>query len=272
MNQSKIYQNPAYLKETQYKDSSNLDARAELHRRFSTAVFNWHEWAFEQLNIQPNSRILECGCGPGWLWRENLERIPAGCSITLTDLSAGMVAEAESAITEAEAALADSDHDFTFKIANIEELPFADGEFDIIVGNHMLYHVPDLDKGLGEVRRVLAENGRFHTATNGATHMQELRALRDMAQTVRWNLSFRLENGRELLAPHFNDIRLDLFEDSLEVTEVEPLMNYILSMKQADSADWEEGVRQARQEVERVIGENGRFHITKSSGLFSALK
>jgi len=263
MNQSKIYQNPTYLKETQYKDSSNLDARAELHRRFSTAVFNWHEWAFDQLNIQPNSRILECGCGPGWLWRENLERIPAGCAITLTDLSAGMVAEAEAALT-------DSDHNFTFKVANIEELPFTDGDFDIIVGNHMLYHVPDLDKGLGEVRRVLAENGRFYAATNGEPHMKELRALRDMAQTVRWNLSFRLENGRELLAPHFSDITLELFEDSLEVTEVEPLMNYILSMKQADSADWEDGVRQARREVERVIGENGRFHITKSSGLFAA--
>jgi len=265
MNQSKIYQNPTYLKETQYKDSSNLDARAELHRRFSTAVSGFHEWVFDHLDLQPDSRILECGCGPGWLWRENLERIPAGCTITLTDLSAGMVAEAE-------AALADSDHNFIFKVANIEELPFADGDFDIIVGNHMLYHVPDLDKGLGEVRRVLAENGSFYTATNGATHMQELRALRDMAQTVRWNLSFRLENGRDLLAPHFSDITLELFEDSLEVTEVEPLMNYILSMKQVDSADWEDGVRQARREVERVIGENGRFHITKSSGLFAATK
>ena len=91
-----------------------------------------------------------------------------------------------------------------------------------------------------------------------------------MAQTVRWNLSFRLENGRELLAPHFNNITLDLYEDSLEVTEVEPLMNYLLSMKQIDSVDWEDGVRQARQEVERVMGENGRFHITKSSGLFTA--
>ena len=101
--------------------------------------------------------------------------------------------------------------------------------------------------------------------------MQELRALRDMAQTVLWNLSFNLQNGHDLLAPHFNDITLKLFEDSLEVTEVEPLMNYLLSMKQADSADWEDGVRQARQEVERVIGENGRFHITKSSGLFTAM-
>ena len=260
MNQSKDYQDPAYLEQIQYKDSSNLDARAELHRRFSTAVFNWHEWVFDHLDLQPDSRILECGCGPGWLWRENLERIPAGCTITLTDLSAGMVAEAE-------AALADSDHNFTFKVANIEELPFADNDFDIIVANHMLYHVPDLDKGLGEVRRVLAENGRFYTATNGESHMQELRALRDMAMSVRWNLSFRLENGRKLLAPYFDGITLDLYEDSLDVTETEPLINYLLSMKQADSADWKDNLR---REVEQVMGKNGRFHITKSSGLFTA--
>jgi len=43
-------------------------------------------------------------------------------------------------------------------------------------------------------------------------------------------------------------------------------------MKQISSADWEDGVRQARREVERVIGENGRYYITKSSGLFTATK
>ncbi len=263
MSQSKAYQDIRYLKQKQYKDSANLDARAELHRRFSTAVIGWHKWVFDQLDLQPNSRILECGCGPGWMWQRQLQHIPAGCSITLTDLSDGMIAEAE-------AALADSDHDFTFKTANIEELPFADNAFDIVIANHMLYHVPDLDKGLAEAARVLAKNGRFYAATNGDEHMQELLVLRQMTEADRWKLSFRLENGRSLLAPHFNNITLSLYEDSLDVTEVEPLIAYLLSLKHAKSAEWEAGVRRARQKVEQAIRENGRYHISKSSGLFIA--
>ena len=67
------------------------------------------------------------------------------------------------------------------------------------------------------------------------------------------------QNGRELLAPYFNNITLNLYEDSLNVTEVNPLMDYLLSLKQVDSTDWEDGVQQARREVERVLAENGRY-------------
>ena len=45
-------------------------------------------------------RVLECGCGPGWLWRDKVERVPENCQVTLTDLSPGMVAEAEAALAE----------------------------------------------------------------------------------------------------------------------------------------------------------------------------
>ncbi|MCZ7671197.1 MAG: methyltransferase domain-containing protein [Chloroflexi bacterium] len=91
---------------------------------------NWQEWVFDQMALQPGMTVLECGCGPGWLWRENLARIPAGCQITLTDFSEGMVAEAE-------AALAGSP-DFRFQTMNIEEIPLPMTSFDVVVANHML--------------------------------------------------------------------------------------------------------------------------------------
>jgi len=37
---------------------------------------------------------LKLGCDPGYLWLNNRDRIPAGWSITLSDLSAGMAREA----------------------------------------------------------------------------------------------------------------------------------------------------------------------------------
>lgn len=41
----------------------------------------------------------------------------------------------------------------------------------------MLYHVPDIDKALSEIKRVLKPGGNFYVSTNGKEHMQELEKL-----------------------------------------------------------------------------------------------
>lgn len=271
------YQDKNYLKQDQYKTSKNLDARAELHRRFSTAVTPWQPWVFDQMALAPHSRVLECGCGPGWLWRENVDRIPSGCHITLTDLSPGMVAEAE-------AALAQTGHAFTFRVASIDDLPFIDDSFDVVVANHMLYHVPDRARALAEVRRVLRANGRFLAATNGQNHMRELTELGQalLPESVKgleetrlqrrydMSLSFRLENGREQLAPYFDHIELIPYLDSLEITEAEPLLAYALSTIDQDQEIPQALRAQVLADLKKMVAEQGAIHITKHTGLFLA--
>ena len=275
MSSKNIFQDSDYLQKNQYRDSSNLDARAALHRKFSTARVRWQPWVLGWLTLEPGVRVLECGCGPGWLWRENLERLPAGCHITLTDLSPSMVAEAE-------AALADSDHHFAFQQANIQVLDFADETFDVVVANHMLYHVPDLAQGLSEVRRVLKPNGRFIAATNGNQHMKELpelipESLKQRSASLRMRgeelqLPFRLENGRSLLDPYFDTVELHLYEDSLHITEVEPLLAYAFSMIKPDIDVPETAVDQLRDAWSAKIAAEGAINISKHSGVFVALK
>lgn len=275
MSDAKLFQDSAYLQKNQYRDSRNLDARAALHRRFSTAVADWQPWVFDLLQLKPGMRVLECGCGPGWLWRENVARIPANCHITLTDLSPGMVAEAE-------AALAGSGHHFEFQQANIQALEFADETFDVVVANHMLYHVPDLPQGLAEVRRVLKQDGRFIAATNGNKHMQELPTLvpevlraisgSTLVRGESQMLPFRLENGRAALEPYFNTIELHLYADSLWVTEVEPLLAYAFSMIKPEMDVPETAVAQLRDAWTAKIKAEGGIHISKDSGVFEAQK
>ncbi len=88
---------PAFVAR-QYGDAANLDAGIALLRRFGTAEEPLPRWIFCQLDPPPEARILELGCGPGLLWTENLERIPDGWTITMTDASAGMVREAEGSL------------------------------------------------------------------------------------------------------------------------------------------------------------------------------
>ncbi|MFC1976370.1 MerR family transcriptional regulator, partial [Chloroflexota bacterium] len=73
-----------YLLTEQYQNASNLNARIQLHARFSVNKYDWFLWVFDHLNLAPDSRILELGCGPANLWRKNLEGIPPGWDITLS--------------------------------------------------------------------------------------------------------------------------------------------------------------------------------------------
>ena len=47
----------------QYRDAANLDSRVQLHRRFGTAKQGWYPWVFDQLDLAPDTRVLEIGCG-----------------------------------------------------------------------------------------------------------------------------------------------------------------------------------------------------------------
>src|SRR5579883_3214444 len=87
--------NQKYLREAQYKDASNLGARLALHEKYGIGARPWHLWVFDHLLTLPaECNILELGCGPGTLWLQNADRIPAGWQITLSDFSVGMLEEA----------------------------------------------------------------------------------------------------------------------------------------------------------------------------------
>src|SRR2546425_966981 len=139
---------PKYLRSEQYRDASNLNARIALHERFSTNPYGWHCWVFEHLRLSPQARVLELGCGPGILWRENLSRIPSGWAVFLSDFSPGMVQEAQTG-------LPGSGREFSYAVVDAQAIPSREASFDGVIANHMLFHVPDRAKALVESRRVL---------------------------------------------------------------------------------------------------------------------
>lgn len=257
----------------QYRDASNLNARAALHARFGSNAYPWFRWVFDQaLSVAgPEAHVLEVGAGPAGLWRENLDRLPAAWRVTLTDLSEGMVAEERAALAASGAA-------FAFTVADIEALPYPDGAFDLVIANHMLYHVPDRSTALREVRRVLRPGGYLVAATNGAQTMGELTALvrgaaPEAAETRLAALAsapFTLENGAAQLAPYFDSIETRQYDDSLEVTEVEPLVAYVRSIDTPE-CDEPSFVAAVADHAREVMARNGGvFHITKSVGIFLA--
>ena len=257
---------PTYLSTQQYHNAANLNARVQLHARFSVNKSGWYEWLFDHFNLPAQSSILELGCGAGGLWLNNLQRIPANWHIVLSDFSPGMVGEAQQHLPQSR---------FEFKVIDAQSIPLDAHSFDAVIANHMLYHVPDISKVLAEICRVLKPGGGFYASTVGQTHLRELdelvnqvapgAELFDGLQTQ----SFTLENGLAQLSPWFTQITSHHYEDALLITEAEPLVAYVLSTT-AKSVLVDDRLAQFTHLIKQELAQHRVIRITKTSGLFVA--
>lgn len=257
-----------YLLTQQYHNASNLEARINLHARFSTNTYGWLPWVFDQFDLPAHCHILELGCGPGRLWLENLARIPEGWDVTLSDFSPGM-------LDEARRNLSGSAHRFRFEVIATQSIPYDDEPFDAVIANHMLYHVPDRSRALSEIRRVLTLGGRLYATTNGPSHLREIVQLVHEVNPAATFLTgpsaseFRLDNGFEALLRCFSEVSLRRYEDALIANEAGPIVAFILSTAWRSALSDEQVVLLNRL-VEQRIAATGVFHVTKEAGMFIA--
>ncbi len=101
----------------------------------------------------PYERALELGCGTGFFLL-NLMQGGVAKTGSVTDLSPGMV---KVALRNAEGLGLPVDG----RVADAERIPYDDNTFDLVVGHAVLHHIPDVEKSLREVIRVLKPGGRF---------------------------------------------------------------------------------------------------------------
>lgn len=256
----------------QYRNALRLQARIRLYDRFSTNKIGWHRWFFDQLGSASDLKILELGCGDAALWSRNIDRVPPSWSITLIDISPGML---EAARTH----LNDQSNQFAFLTADAQAIPFHDNEFDIVIANHMLYHVLDIGQALSECHRVLKKNGRLYTSTMSKSHLQEIEQLArlfDPAIRVLDDVMerFHLDNGAEILASRFSDIEWIRYEDYMQVDEAEPLIHYMTSTPMnARLFLTGEKLEAFKSYLNAKIRQgNGGIYITMDSGFFLSIK
>jgi ubiquinone/menaquinone biosynthesis C-methylase UbiE len=176
---------PAAVRE-QYASEANLRARQALWANVegeNAPVMLWRVLS----SLQPRN-VLEVGGGQA----ELAERMQGelGARVTFLDQSERMVELARARGIE------------DAHVGDVQALPFADGSFDTAVAAWMLYHVADIDRGLGELARVLVAGGRLVAVTNSVRHIEELRGL---FGTIMPNFErqFHSENGEQLLRRHF---------------------------------------------------------------------
>lgn len=248
----------------QYKTTDNLNTRISLHAKYSVNKLGFGNWLFSHYNIAPDNKILELGCGTGEMWKSKLYLLDKSIELILTDFSENMVSAAKKALGE-------QDY-LSYGVVNIENIPYADHYFDRVIANMMLYHVSNLDKGLSEVKRVLTKNGYFYCATYGENGIMPFIAglLKEYGVTDTTNKNFTLQNGYKILKNYFSNIQRVDYKDSLMVTNIEDVLDYIYSLTNMSPA-----ARLGRKTLKEILEKemkDGVLHIPKEYGMFICRK
>ena len=203
----------------QYATSDRLETRISIHEKYSRNKQPFGDWIVSHYALQPSEHVLELGCGTGSMWQG--VTLPEDCHVTLTDLSPGML----------ETTRRNTQHlGAEYAICNAMALPYGNASLDVVIANMMLYHVPDIDRAISEVRRVLKPEGRFFAATTGEYGAVEaVLDMLDLPHSV--NHRFTLQNGTAQLSAHFADVTIMRRDDALDVTHLPDLIDYLRSMQ-----------------------------------------
>src|SRR5919197_2330494 len=108
--------------------------------------------------IEPGERVLDVGCGAGTDSLVAAQMVGPAGSVVGIDITPEMLVKAEAAAAEMGAT------NVEFVEADAEQLPFGDGEFDVVISNGVIDLIPDNDAVFAEIFRVLEPGGRIQIA------------------------------------------------------------------------------------------------------------
>ena len=139
------------------------------------------------------ARVLDAASGEGY----GAAILAAGgaASVTGVDIDAHVVDAAR------------EKYGLEFHASDVVDMPFADDSFDVAVSFETIEHVPDAAKAVAELRRVLRPGGRLVVSTPNS--------LRYRADNEFHAREYTPEEFRELLTPHFPDVRFYYQQDWL---------------------------------------------------------
>jgi len=110
----------------------------------------------ELVQIKPGENVLEIGCATGSLTLEAKRQAGNSGKVAAIDIIPGMIE-----VSKEKAQKANLDIDF--QLGSIDNIPFPDGQFDVVLCSFMIFHMSEKvrNKGINEIYRVLKPNGKL---------------------------------------------------------------------------------------------------------------
>ncbi|GAB2576338.1 hypothetical protein Aab01nite_13190 [Paractinoplanes abujensis] len=244
----------------QYETTTeNLTSRIALYD-YRTNPQDWYSWLAERLPLRGD--VLEVGAGTGALW-SRVDPRAHPMRLTLVDFSPAMCER----LRQVPGA--------TVLRGDATRLPFPDASADLLLANHMLYHLDDPEAALREFARVLRPGGRLVTGLNDDDHLAEIGELGPAVG--RPDLSLRpghnditASTATAYVGRLFTEVTTERYPSELAVLGPEPVLRYVASQGRAPLTPAEEAV--AREFINARIAADGSFRIRQHAVLIMAKK
>jgi ubiquinone/menaquinone biosynthesis C-methylase UbiE len=142
------------------EESRDFLQRETIHSQWESDYLNpdmdhFYNLVFEdilkQLRPSRESRLLDAGCGYCY---HTVRLANSGAKITAIDFSSAALARAQTTINRA--GISDQ---VTLQQADLTALPFENESFDFVISWGVLMHIPDVERALSELARVLKSRG-----------------------------------------------------------------------------------------------------------------
>lgn len=257
---------------TQYKNDDNLKKRISIHD-YSTAETEWFHWLFEKEKISKGMKILDIGCGNATFWKRVADLLPENLEIHLVDYSDGMLSCARGVVTEILDKYPEKNLQFVIEKRDATDFSYPTSGFDLIMANHMLYHVERESrlKLYPRIKSLLSEHGRFSCTLIGQTHMRELH---DFVAEYYPKIKFPsggfdiwLETAKDELNRFFCVQSVEEHKNDLYVPDEELIFNYVASYSDEAKELISRDKEAFYERVHSKMDEDGNMFIHKSTGL-----
>lgn len=261
------------LRQQAYASDDPLRVRHYIHEHYTNPPIDFATWVLRHVQWQGDEAVLDIGCGPG-VYAERLQAQYPGICYTGMDFAPGMLLR--------------HPQPQRLALADAQALPYAAHSFDVVMANHMLYHVPDIHTTIDQIRRVLKPGGVLMAATNSTESMPQLRELYKRAilvlttpgETIHLpqpaSHRFTLESGVRLLSRHFYAVaRYDL-PGRLVFDTPDPLLDYLESSRSVREPQlppgvaWDSVMLIIREQIKNQLNYFGEMVVNKLTGVLLA--
>ncbi|MCY3916575.1 MAG: class I SAM-dependent methyltransferase [Chloroflexi bacterium] len=257
-----------------YETDRNLRIHEETQAKYSVPRVDFVRWTLDTIDWTGNEVILDIGAGRGGHYARLMQEQPDITYFAL-DLSPSLL--------RCHPCAADR-----LALGDAMRLPFHSDSFDIVMANHVLYHLADVDAGLAEIKRVLKPDGRVLAATDSLHNIPQLQMLIHRANVFLSDNgvkvkpptlpcdAFALENGTRILARHFFAVVRHDLPCQLKFDDIEPAMEYLESMRDLrqgglpEDVDWEHMMMVVRRDMTQLLQLGGSLDIDLAVGALVA--
>ena len=257
-----------------YATDRNLRISEDTLARYATPKVDFTQWTLDTIDWAGDEAVLDIGAGTGSHYSRLIKAQP-GVDYYALDLVPNFLRNHPCSANR----LAQGD---------AMRLPFADDSFDLVMANHVLYHISDIGGCLTDIRRVLKPSGKLLATTDSLHSLPELQVLIRRAIVLLSENgariappalpcdAFALENGTRILSHHFYAVVRHDLPCQLIFDDVEPAMAYLDSMRDLRQNDlpkdvsWDDMMLIMRQQMTQLLQLLGKLEINITCGALVA--